>query len=173
MLALTKKTDYALIALTHLARAGTGPTSARHIAERYAVPLPLLMNVLKRLGRQGMVRSVRGAKGGYRLAQRPDEITLAALIEAMEGPVGLVQCAVDHGPEGTTDCRVSESCPVRWPAQKIHAKLQGFLETVTLDDMIGEAVAVVTEETPEDSQDADSENLVAAYSHAQSDGLDG
>jgi Rrf2 family protein len=137
MLALTKKTDYALIALSYLARAKVQTVSARQIGERYSMPLPLLMNVLKRLGRSGLVRSVRGVKGGYQLAMPAEQITLAMLIEAMEGPVGLVQCAV-QGPvrKGRVPCRVGESCPVRWPARRVHQRLQDFLEEVTLADML-------------------------------------
>lgn len=137
MLALTKKTDYALIALSHLARTDDGPVSARQIAEQYSMPQPLLMNVLKRLARCGLIKSVRGARGGYRLAVRPDELTLATLIEAMEGPIGLVQCALERPlRNGRAVCRVGENCPIRQPARKIHRKLHDFLEQVTLADML-------------------------------------
>jgi len=139
MLALTKKTDYAWIALSHLARSDGDPVSARQIAERYSMPLPLLMNVLKRLGRSGLVASVRGAKGGYRLAVEADQLTLAMLIEAMEGPIGLVQCALERRlRNGRAVCRVGENCPIRLPARKVHSKLQSFLQQVTLADMLEE-----------------------------------
>ena len=139
MLALTKKTDYALIALSHLARTDGGPVSARQIGEQYSMPLPLLMNVLKRLSRSGLVKSVRGAKGGYRLAVAADELTLATLIEAMEGPIGLVQCALERPlRNGRAACRVGENCPIQQPARKVHTKLQAFLQQVTLADMLEE-----------------------------------
>ncbi len=148
MLALTKKTDYALIALSHLARADDAPVSARQIAEEYSVPQPLLMNVLKRLARRELIRSVRGAKGGYRLAVPPDKLTLAMLIEAMEGPIGLVQCALERPlRNGRAVCRVGENCPIREPARKVHMKLQDFLHQVTLADML--------EEDEEDARPAD------------------
>jgi len=139
MLALTKKTDYALIALSHLARTADGPVSARQIAEQYSLPQPLLMNVLKRLARRELVKSVRGAKGGYRLAIGADQLTLAMLIEAMEGPIGLVQCALERPlRNGRAVCRVGENCPIRQPARKIHTKLQDFLQQLTLADMLEE-----------------------------------
>jgi len=137
MLALTKKTDYALIALSHLARADDGPVSARQIAEQYSMPQPLLMNVLKRLARRDLIKSVRGARGGYQLAVAPEELTLAMLIEAMEGPIGLVQCALERPlRNGRAVCRVGEKCPIRQPARKVHGKLQEFLQQVTLADML-------------------------------------
>ena len=81
MLALTRKTDYALIALCHLARQPERVISARQIARRFSMPLPLLMNVLKTLAAHEVVRSVRGAKGGYQLARRPEDLTLDLLLQ--------------------------------------------------------------------------------------------
>jgi Rrf2 family protein len=92
MLTLTRKTDYALIALTHLSQNKESCTSAREIATLYGLPLPLLMNVLKLLGQQGLAKSSRGPKGGYQLARSPNEITLHDIILAVEGPIQLVQC---------------------------------------------------------------------------------
>src|ERR1035437_1275386 len=86
MLSLTKKTGYGLIAMTHLAQLEAHEVaSAREIADLFGVPASLLMNVLKELAAAGYVESVRGAKGGYRLARRPEEINLADLVSAMEG----------------------------------------------------------------------------------------
>ena len=70
MLSLTRKTDYALIALSHMAHDPEGCCSAREIATRYRVPLPLLMNILKLLTRRGFAKSARGPHGGYRLVKR-------------------------------------------------------------------------------------------------------
>lgn len=92
MLTLTRKTDYALIALTHLSQNKETCTSAREIASLYGLPLPLLMNVLKLLGQQGLAKSARGPKGGYQLALPPGQITLHDIILAVEGPIQLVQC---------------------------------------------------------------------------------
>ncbi|MFQ6047837.1 MAG: RrF2 family transcriptional regulator [Phycisphaerae bacterium] len=136
MIALSRKTDYALIALSHLARCGAGGVvSARRIAELYSVPLPLLMNVLKRLSKGGFVESVRGARGGYRLARPAVQITLAGLIQTMDSPVRLVRCVSDEplGPKEAM-CRV-ENCPLRWPAGVVHRQLQEFLERITLADI--------------------------------------
>ena len=93
MLTLTRKTDYALISLTHLAQNPGVCTSAREIAELYHMPLPLLMNVLKLLTGRGFVKSVRGPRGGYTLAQSAESISLSDTIRAVEGPIKLVRCA--------------------------------------------------------------------------------
>lgn len=136
MLGLTRKTDYALIALTHLARSTTPLASAREIADRYRVPLPLLVNILKTLSHDGLVESVRGARGGYRLALQPERITLKRLITAVEGPVRLVPCvgAADRA-EAVGLCDLAPWCPVMSPVMKVHHRLAEFLDGVTLAEI--------------------------------------
>ncbi|KKK99134.1 hypothetical protein LCGC14_2635800, partial [marine sediment metagenome] len=93
MLNMTKKTGYGLIAMTHLASLGDGELAcARKISEQFGLPTSLMMNVLKQLSAAGFVESVRGARGGYRLAKHPEDISLADLVEALEGPVRLAEC---------------------------------------------------------------------------------
>ena len=111
MLTLTRKTEYGLIAVCHLAQVGDKVVSARDIAGEHNVPLPLLMNVLKRLNRTGYVRSVRGAHGGYVLAVAPEQFSLADLIEAVEGPVHLVRCV--NSSKGARKCDLSGECFIR------------------------------------------------------------
>lgn len=113
--------------------------SARDIAEKYDVPLPLLMNVLKKLNRTGIVNSVRGARGGYILAAPPEEITLTALIEAVEGPVHLTRCT-NPRQDGRT-CNLMKTCPVRGALGKVHRELRSFLSRVTLADVAREGHA--------------------------------
>lgn len=133
MLTLTRKTEYALIAICHLARVGQKVTSARDIAEEHGVPLPLLMNVLKRLNRTGHITSVRGARGGYLLAVRPQEFTLAGLIEAVEGPVHLTRCT--NTAKNRRTCDLSGHCTVRPSLVKVHQRLTNFLSGVTIADL--------------------------------------
>ncbi len=135
MLSLTKKTEYALIAMCHLARAGAGVVSAREIAVQHRVKLPLLMNVLKLLNRRGLLCSARGARGGYRLAVPPGELTLAQLVEVVEGPVRLMQCAPRGGAGEARNCELLSSCPVRQPLMRVHEYLERFLRTVTVSDL--------------------------------------
>ena len=140
MLAFTRKTDYALIALTHLAQHPDECNSAREIAARYGVPLPLLMNILKQMTQQGLALSVRGPRGGYRLATTPDKISLNDIIGAVEGPVQLVQCVdwYQNKARGKlkTGCDLMAACPVRPTIHRVHARLVEFLAGVTLADVV-------------------------------------
>ena len=134
MLSLTRKTEYALIATCHLARADRGAVvSARDIHEQHGVPLPLLMNILKRLNQAGLVRSQRGARGGYTLDVPPEEIDLATLIEAVEGPVQLVRCAALD--RRNPKCAVMGRCPIQRSVHRLHERLQEFMRDVTIADL--------------------------------------
>ena len=131
MFALTKKTDYAIIALCHMAQRPGEVCTAREIAGQFNVPLALLMNVLKVMNQAELVRSIRGAKGGYTLAMPAQQITLADIITAVEGPIRLVQCAA--GREALADgCGLADTCPVTRPVNKVHDKLYDFLKRVSL-----------------------------------------
>jgi len=134
MLTLTKKTEYALIATCHLAHSGSQVVSARDMAKEYGVRLPLLMNVLKTLNQRGILRSVRGARGGYRLAIGPKDITLSRLIEAVEGMPRLTRCAAPR-PGDEEPCELMGRCPVRSPLGKVHRVFGRFLRDVTVADL--------------------------------------
>ena len=138
MLSLTKKTGYGLIAMTHLARLERGEvSSAREIAQRFGVPASLLMNVLKELAAGGYVESVRGARGGYRLARPPEEITLADLVAAVEGPIRLAECVTDPaGGDAECTCRLMARCPIADPVHRVHRRLSDFLKKVTLAEIV-------------------------------------
>ena len=131
MFALTKKTDYAIIALSHMAQCPGVVCKARDIADRFHMPAALLMNVLKNLCQGELVRSTRGVKGGYALALPPDEITLDSIIQVVEGPVRFVQCAGEL-PAGEANCELLANCPVTRPVRKLHNRLKEFLKQVTL-----------------------------------------
>jgi Rrf2 family protein len=133
MLSLTKKSEYALIAICHLARVHERVVSAREIAELHQVPLPLLMNILKQLNQAGCVNSVRGARGGYTLAVPPQTLTLAAVLRAVEGPVRLVNCAPIG--IGSRVCERAGVCSIRSPIHKLHHQFLQFLDEVTVSDI--------------------------------------
>jgi Rrf2 family protein len=135
VLSLTKKVDYGLIAAVHLARAGERVCSAREIADQHGMSHQLMMNILKALTQAGIVRSVRGARGGYALASASDSITLVDLIEAIEGEVKFVQCAADEGGEDGSSCDLLGTCPIRSPAQRIHHRLRAFLREITIAEL--------------------------------------
>jgi Rrf2 family protein len=135
MLKLTKKADYGLIALKHLAvTAGRGATaSAKEIADAYGIPLPLLAKVLQKLTKTGLLLSVPGSSGGYKLARRPEKISALEVIHAIDGPVILTACFTAHG-----HCDQSEKCTVREPLRKVHEAIIHLLEHIKISDMAGE-----------------------------------
>lgn len=148
MLSLTKRTEYALIALTYMIEQGAisldgkspglvAPASAREISNRYHVPLPLLMNILKKLSTAGVLISIRGAKGGYALATDPRKLTLSHLIKVLEGPVALVDCCCppELVKQAMAKCKTSGTCPVRNPLQTLHQRLIGYLDSVVISDL--------------------------------------
>lgn len=138
MLALTRKTEYALIALSHLARRSRRVVSAREIADTSGVPLPILTNTLKVLASTGIVLSARGVRGGYALQRPLDSISLRDLITATEGPVHLVRCALGEDATSRRPCDLEQSCPIRQPVTRIHNRLTRFLEDVSLAEIVGD-----------------------------------
>lgn len=141
---LTRKTDYALVALSRLP--GESPTaqpiSARLIADEYDLPLPLMMNVLKELAGAGLVTSKRGATGGYYLARPASQITFAEVIAAIEGPVKVAMCcgdeddhAQDEG-ESCLACRLVERCPITGSMKQFNDLVVSFLRSMTLEELM-------------------------------------
>jgi len=148
MLTLTRKTEYGLIAVCHLAQVGKQVVSARDIAQEHDVPLPLLMNVLKKLNRTGHVASVRGAHGGYVLNVAPEQFTLNDLIAAVEGPVHLVRCT--NTSRGARKCNRTAKCFIRQSVVRLHERLRTFLESVTIAEIAHERLR----QTPSDGAKA-------------------
>jgi len=145
MLKLTKKADYGLIAMRHLAcqmKAGSGTASAKEIAERYRIPLPLLSKVLQTLVRNGLLVSEQGATGGYKLARDPHEITTLEVIRSIDGPIILTQCFTEH--DEPTECDQSELCPVREPLRKVHEGILRLLSGITISDLSSDDMPIPT-----------------------------
>ena len=131
MLQLTKRTEYGLIALVHMASRSGDFVSAREICEHYPVPRRLLAEVLKDLGRHALVESQRGAGGGYALARPAQAITLAQVVGALEGAPELTNCeAASVIKQG--GCEVQPTCPIRSPIQVVRGRLWELLEHTTL-----------------------------------------
>jgi Rrf2 family protein len=129
MLKLTKKADYGLIALRHLATARRS-TSAKDIADAYRIPVPLLSKILQSLVRSGLLVSEQGTNGGYRLARDPHEITALEVIRTIDGPIILTHCFTEHA-----ECDQSNLCPVREPLRKVHEGILRLLSSITISDM--------------------------------------
>jgi len=136
MLCLTKKTNCGLTALVYLAGEPGRLASAREIATRFGVPRGLLMNVLKELAAGGYVHSVRGARGGYRLARPPERIRLDRLVDRLEGAIRDADCLRNRVARDETCPRV-DYCEVADGVHRLHRKLLNFLQGITLADLIG------------------------------------
>jgi Rrf2 family protein len=136
MLKLTKKADYGLIALRHLAvqprTAGNprGSASAKDIADAYGIPLALLSKVLQRLTKSGFLVSEQGTNGGYRLSRDPHEITALEVIRTIDGPIILTQCFTEHA-----QCDQGALCPVREPLRKVHEGILRLLSSISISDL--------------------------------------
>ncbi|UCE59633.1 MAG: Rrf2 family transcriptional regulator [Phycisphaerales bacterium] len=152
MLSLTRKTDYALAALVDLAKKGLKTASARDLAERLNVPQRALTNTLNRLTHRGLVESVRGVGGGYKLARLPSDISLAELIEAVEGPISLTRCCAEELEEIDRGCDRIMSCDVRASINKLHERLKEFLSQVTLEELALASVPAEVADPTTDSQ---------------------
>jgi Rrf2 family protein len=135
MLQLTKRTEYGLIALSHLAGREGSVVSAREISERYPVPPRLLAEVLKDLARTNLVHSTRGAHGGYTLARSPGGITVGEVVAALEGHPTLTSCE-SLGAYVAGDCEVEPVCPIRSPIHRLRGDIWELLERTTLLDLV-------------------------------------
>jgi Rrf2 family protein len=131
MLRLSKKTDYGLLALRYLAvEAPSGIASARAIAERYDIPVELLAKVLQQLARQGFVAAQKGAHGGYHLTRPASAISLAEVVEAIDGPLAITACGREE-----EQCEQFETCTVRDPLSRVKERILSVLQTMTLAEM--------------------------------------
>ena len=128
---VSAKADYAVRAATELAAAKEGPTKGDVIARSQDIPLRFLENILGDMRQSGLVRSQRGAEGGYWLAKPAKEITVADVIRAVEGPLAAVR---GEAPEDVVFSGSAESLSRLWIA--VRASLRGVLETVTLADLV-------------------------------------
>ena len=131
MIRLSKLTDYGILLLSLFARyAGRGMRSARDLSAEARLPLPTVSKLLKTLARQGLLEAHRGVKGGFTLARRPDAITVADIIGAIEGPIGVTDCSTDDG-----DCDIERTCIVRGNWKKINRVVIDALRGMTLAEM--------------------------------------
>ena len=131
MIRLNRLTDYAVVVLDRMADAPGEVLTAPQLADQSAVPLPTVAKLLKILTRDGIVVSHRGASGGYRLSRAPDDVSVAEIIRALEGPISLTSC-VDGA---TGNCDVESLCPMRGNWDKVNAAIRDALESVTLAEM--------------------------------------
>jgi|SRR5688572_22730160 Rrf2 family protein len=140
MLRLSKKADYALMAMKHLAqKTGVSSTSAREIAEQYDIPIELMAKVLQRLVRTGLLVSTQGTRGGYTLSRASTSISVADVIQAIDGPFTVTACSTENA-----DCEQYSKCNIRDPLWQIRERIVAALGTVTLAEMANDNVATAS-----------------------------
>ena len=132
MLKLSKKADYALMAVNHLARHyGKGSYSVRDIARQYRMPSGLLAKVLQRLAQRGLVQSQQGVNGGYALALEPGRISALDVISAIDGPVRIVSCNT----ESRGECEQTPTCTVKVPMLLVNERIVDALGSLSVAEM--------------------------------------
>jgi len=148
MLKLSKKADYGLIAMKHLAEnARRGACSAKDVAEAFGIPAELMAKILQRLAKSGLLHSQHGTNGGYTLARDAGRITAYDVIRAVDGPVLITSCVTVRG-----ECGQTEHCNIREPLRRVNDSIEEVLRSITIAEM--------KDETPEGHGPAAAEELV-------------
>lgn len=139
MIRITRQADYGIVLLTYFAQSeGGGPHNARELAERVHLPVPMVAKILKGLAREGILTSHRGVHGGYRLARPANEISVAEIIVALEGPIAITDCS---GMEPFS-CDIAALCAVRSNWQTINLVVRDALDQISLAQMAGPLTVV-------------------------------
>jgi Rrf2 family protein len=134
---LSKKTRYAIVALTRLAREfGNGPMQIREIAEEEKIPQSFLENILLELKKQGILGSNLGKAGGYYLLKKPEDVNLADIISHFEGTISLMYCVSEKAYRPCEFCKDESSCQIRKVFKEIRDTTFGILTRTTLDQLI-------------------------------------
>lgn len=134
---LTAQADYAVVMMSAAARhcGLTGRLNATVLADETGLPLPTVQKLVSRLSAAGLIESARGTGGGFRLARPPATISLADIIEAIEGPIAMTACVEN----GRHDCCIEENCRVKPHWNAVNGAVKGALAGVTLASLTGEA----------------------------------
>lgn len=136
MLRINKLTDYAVVLLVYMAKSGVR-RSAHQVSAETGIPMPTVAKILKTLTREGLVVSARGVSGGYGLGCEPVQITVADIIQAVEGPIALTSC-VDESPDG---CGIGGICPMNGHWNRVNGAVYRALSGVTLADMASDPLS--------------------------------
>src|SRR3979411_2276513 len=131
MLKLTKKADYGLMAMKHLAEhVDQGSCSAKDVAEAYGIPQEALAKILQRLAKAGLLRSQHGINGGYTLARDPNTISAFEVIQAIDGPLFITSCITVRG-----ECDQTDRCTIREPLRRVNDSIEQVLRRIKISHM--------------------------------------
>ncbi|MCX6378374.1 MAG: Rrf2 family transcriptional regulator [Armatimonadetes bacterium] len=131
MLSLSKKIDYALLALSYLAHKPYRAANTKEIAEEYALPVELLAKILQKLAKAEILVSTSGPTGGYRLLLAPEKISVGAIVDIIEGRPALVQCMRSD----SHSCDQIQKCTIRTPLMRVNARMLDMLDEISLAEI--------------------------------------
>ncbi|HZP12614.1 MAG TPA: SUF system Fe-S cluster assembly regulator [Nevskiaceae bacterium] len=131
MLKLSKLADYATVLMTAIAAEPARVHNGQELAAKTRVPAPTVAKLLKTLARGGLLESLRGAHGGYKLAKAPEKLSVAEIIRALEGPIAVTECSHHQG-----GCSIESHCATRANWRLINTAIRQALEAVTLAQMV-------------------------------------
>ena len=129
MFKLTRKVEYALIALRHMQDKGDALTTSRKIAELYFIPQEQMAKILQKMTKLNYLEAVQGPQGGYRVHKVLDDVNLTRFLEDMEGPVGIVECNISR------DCTQLDICNIRLPIKKINENIRSIFSGISLSEI--------------------------------------
>ena len=129
MLKLTRKLEYALIALRHMQDKRDTFISAKEIAGMYLIPQELLAKTLQQMAKLNYIKAAQGPRGGYRIRKGLTEISLTQFVEELEGPFGMVNCSI------STDCIQFNNCNIRMPINKINQNIRSIFNDIPITDI--------------------------------------
>ena len=133
MLRLSKRVEYGLMALQHLAKCGNVATT-REIADGRQIPYDLLAKVMQSLKRDGLIDSYQGTKGGYALMLSPNAISLSRVIGALDEEIALTDCGVENADHSS--CSMFDSCTIKDPLYKIQKRMEETFGSVTVAELL-------------------------------------
>ena len=129
MLKLTRKLEYALIALRHMQDKRDTFISAKEIADMYLIPQELLAKILQQMTKLNYIKAAQGPRGGYRIRKSLTEISLTQFVEELEGPFGMVNCSI------SSDCIQLNNCNIRMPINKINDNIRSIFNDIPITDI--------------------------------------
>jgi len=131
LLKLTKKADYALMAMKHLAEhSSAGSRSAKDVADAYGIPPEALAKILQRLAKAGLLLSQHGTNGGYSLGRPAHTISAFEVIQVIDGPLFITSCVTVRG-----ECDQSDRCNIREPLRKVNESIEAVLKRIKISHM--------------------------------------
>ena len=134
MVRLSKKVEYGLIAIRHMAAQSSGTVvTAKEIAQVYGIPYELLAKVLQKLTREGLIESFHGVNGGYCLSKSPGEIRVSTIINAIDGTTPTIAQCLSHGPDS---CDIYPVCTIKTPLLKVQENIELAFYRMTLAEIV-------------------------------------